>query len=150
LTTQSLRVRLLLGAAAAIFVALAASWLGMRLLFERHIERRVADDLRRDALQLVANLALDPDGRPVSANVPADSRYVEPAGGLYWQLSTRHGFVRSPSLGDERLPVAPGAAGGSWSRRNVAGPFGQAVLLIERVVRLDQGSAPVLVQLVRP
>jgi signal transduction histidine kinase len=140
-------VRLLLGAGAAIFVALAVSWFAMKLLFERHIERRVADDLRRDALQLIANLTVDAAGQPAVGHAPADSRFIEPAGGLYWQLSTEHGLLRSASLGDARLPRAVGAAGDGWSRRNVAGPFNQQILLIERVVRLDQRSPPVLVQL---
>lgn len=147
MTAQSLRVRLLLGAAAAIFVALAVSWFAMKLLFERHIERRVVDDLRRNALQLVANLTVDTGGQPAVGHTPADSRFIEPAGGLYWQLSTEHGLLRSESLGDEKLPTAAGAAGGSWTQRAVAGPFDQQILLIERVIRLDRGSAPVLVQL---
>ena len=51
---RSLRVRLLLTAAVAIFVALAAAWIVMTLLFERHIERRVEADLIRDGMQLAA------------------------------------------------------------------------------------------------
>ncbi len=42
---RSLRVRLLLGAAIAIFLALAAAWVAMTLLFERHVERRIEADL---------------------------------------------------------------------------------------------------------
>lgn len=145
---QSLRVRLLLGAAAAIFAALAASWLAMTLLFQRHIERRVADELRRDALQLVANLVIDPEGHPLTGRAPSDSRYVEPAGGLYWQLSTpKGGLLRSQSLMKERLPASPEAAGGDWHRRVADGPFSQRILLIERVVQLDRRGLPVLVQL---
>lgn len=144
---QSLRVRLLLGAAAAIFAALVASWFAMTLLFQRHIERRIADELRRDALQLVANLVIDPEGRPVTGRTPADSRFVEPAGGLYWQLSTPTGLLRSQSLVSERLPDSPEAAGSGWHRRVADGPFNQRILLIERVVRLDSRGVPVLVQL---
>ena len=141
---QSLRVRLLLGAAAAIFAALVASWFAMTLLFQRHIERRIADELRRDALQLVANLVIDPEGRPVTGRTPADSRFVEPAGGLYWQLSTPTGLLRSQSLVSERLPDSPEAAGSGWHRRVADGPFNQRILLIERVVRLDSRGVPVL------
>ena len=147
MSSPSLRVRLLLGAAGAIFAALAVSWFAMTLLFQRHIERRVADELRRDALQLVANLVLDPDGRPVTGRTPSDSRFVEPAGGLYWQLSTPDGVRRSQSLGNEKLPVLPGTVGGRWRKHVTAGPFGQQTLIIERMVRLDNTSSPVLVQL---
>jgi len=146
-SAASLRLRLLLGAAGAIFIALAISWFAMTLLFQRHIERRVADELRRDALQLIANLVLDPDGRPVTDRTPSDSRFVEPAGGLYWQLSTPHGARRSPSLGDEHLPASPGTMGGHWRQHVTDGPFGQRVLVIERVITLDAAGPPVLVQL---
>jgi hypothetical protein len=57
---RSLRVRLLLSATAAIFVALAFAWLVMTLLFERHIERRVQTDLVREGMQLAANLSIGP------------------------------------------------------------------------------------------
>ena len=144
---QSLRVRLLIAAALAIFAALAVSWVAMTLLFQRHIERRVSDELRGDALQLIANLALDPAGIPITGRTPADSRFVEPAGGLYWQLSTSKGVLRSPSLGEARLPAGAHSDASTWHERTVEGPFDQRLLLIEREVRLDKRSLPVLVQL---
>ena len=61
---RSLRVRLLLGAAIAIFLALAAAWVAMTLLFERHVERRIEADLIRDGLQLAAALSIAADGTP--------------------------------------------------------------------------------------
>ncbi|MET0988428.1 MAG: sensor histidine kinase, partial [Steroidobacteraceae bacterium] len=145
--SRSLRVRLLVGAAAAIFAALATSWLAMTLLFQRHIERRIADELRHDGLQLIANLALDPAHRPTIATPPTDSRFIEVAGGMYWQLSTPHGSLRSPSLRDQELPRAPRTVSGAWHRRVAEGPFGQRVLLLERVVMLSNSGPPVLVQL---
>jgi signal transduction histidine kinase len=147
LNPRSLRVRLLLGAAAAIFVALAAAWLAMTLLFERHIERRVAAELTRDALQLVADLSLDEQGNPITGRVPADARFERPASGLYWQLSSTGGNRRSRSLWDQVLPIAPVTESEEWQRRLVPGPFGQRVLLVERSVRPDRGRPPVLVQL---
>jgi signal transduction histidine kinase len=146
-SSPSLRVRLLLGAAGASFTALAVSWFAMTLLFQRHIERRVADELRRDALQLIANLVLDPDDRPLTGRTPSDSRFVEPGGGLYWQLSTPKGARSSPSLGSERLPASPGTLGSSWREHVVDGPFGQRLFMIERVITLDDAGPPVLVQL---
>ena len=55
--TGSLRVRLLLGAAVAIFAALGASWIAMTWLFERHVERRVEADLVRHGKELAARVA---------------------------------------------------------------------------------------------
>ena len=79
---RSLRVRLLLGAAIAIFLALAAAWLAMTLLFERHIERRAQADLIRDGMQLAAGVSVDADGRPVLSRAPGDARFEEPASGI--------------------------------------------------------------------
>ena len=42
---RSLRVRLLIGGAFAVFVALAVAWAAMSVLFERHLQRQVAADL---------------------------------------------------------------------------------------------------------
>ena len=88
---RSLRVRLLLGAAVAIFLALAAAWMAMTLLFERHVERRIEADLIRDGLQLAAASPSPPDGAPALENEPGDTRFFEPASGMYWQVSTAQG-----------------------------------------------------------
>ena len=145
---QSLRVRLLLGAAAAVFAALALSWLAMTLLFERHLERRVEAELTREALQLVADLALDARGSPVAARVPVDSRFIEPASGFYWQMATRNGILRSRSLWDQELPAPSAAQSRRWDRRMVAGPFGQELALFLLLLWLVlSGAAWLQVQL---
>ena len=69
--SRSLRVRLLLGAAVAIFLALAAAWFVMTLLFERHIERRVHADLAREGMQLAANVTIGAEGAPLLRREPA-------------------------------------------------------------------------------
>lgn len=143
----SLRVRLLLGAAAAIFAALAVAWIVLSLLFERHLERQVAADLRRNALELIGELTLDPEGKPLTQRSPSDSRFVEPASGRYWQLSTPRGTLRSRSLWNLTLPGSQRAQSDKWTRRVLDGPFGQHLLIIERVVHLDKNGPPVTVQL---
>lgn len=147
MTPRSLRVRLLGGAAIAIFVALAVAWILMTLLFERHIERRVEVDLTRNGLQLVAALKLAPDGRPFADQHPSDPRFDEPASGLYWQLSTAAGVLQSRSLWDETLPGSTVAGAHGWKTRLAQGPFDQQLLLVEREVRPDSQGAAVLVQL---
>jgi signal transduction histidine kinase len=140
-------MRLLLGAATTIFVALAASWFAMTLLFQHHIERRVESELTRHARRLVANLSVDADGNPNTAADLADARFLEPASGLYWQLSTPGGALRSRSLWDEQLPSSAVAEGSDWSTRVSRGPFDQRIFLLERVVRPERSGAAVLVQL---
>lgn len=144
---RSLRVRLLLGAAVAIFLALAAAWVVMTLLFERHIERRVEADLVREGLQLAAGVSIGADGAPLLDRAPADMRFAEPASGLYWQVSTPQGLLRSRSLWDAELPHSNAAQTNDWSKRYVAGPFEQQLLIVERIVRPESSGAGVLLQL---
>lgn len=143
---RSLRVRLLLGAAVAIFVALAAGWLAMTLLFERHIERRVEADLIREGMQLAANLSIATDGKPLLAREPGDVRFSEPASGMYWQITTADGSLRSRSLWDQSLPTSQTANARDWSRRFIVGPFEEALLLIERRVKPERDGPEALLQ----
>jgi signal transduction histidine kinase len=144
---RSLRVRLLLGAAIAIFLALAAAWFAMTLLFERHIEHRAETDLIRDGMQLAASISVSKDGLPILSREPGDARFAEPASGMYWQVSTRAGSLRSRSLWDEGLPTSEVAKARDWSTRFIPGPFEKELLLVERIVRPEQGGLDVLLQL---
>lgn len=146
MSARSLRMRFLLGGAATIFAALAISWLALAFLFERHIERRAVAELTRDAQQLVAGLTLDERDTPRTGTVPADSRFSQPASGLYWQLSTTQSSLRSGSLFDQPLPPPTTTTGDAWETRTARGPFNQRLLLLERTVRPEQDGTPVLVQ----
>jgi len=144
---RSLRVRLLLGAAIAIFLALAAAWVAMTLLFERHVERRIETDLVREGLQLAAALSIASDGTPELDREPGDARFFEPASGLYWQVSTPQGTMSSRSLWDQHLPAPKAVDSRKWHQRVTEGPFDQRVLLVERIIRPERGGSDVLVQL---
>lgn len=143
---RSLRVRLLMIATAAIFVALAFAWLVMTLLFERHIERRVHADLVREGMQLVANLSIGTRGEPTLSREPGDVRFGEPASGLYWQVTTLADSLRSRSLWDQALPAKQGSLKREWNTRFVDGPFEEQLLLIERDVKPDRDGPDVLIQ----
>lgn len=144
---NSLRLRLLLGAAVTILLALILAWVVMSLLFTRHIEHRVGNELTRQAEVLVAGLSLSPAGVPLLDNPPTDTRFDLPSSGLYWQLSTAAGSLHSRSLWDESLPPATLVESEHWTTRSARGPFGQDVFLLERIVRHDPDAAPITVQL---
>ena len=144
---RSLRWRLLLGAAAAILVALLVAWSFMTVLFERHLEQRLQTELTRDALELVGDLSLAPDGRLLIEAEPGDARLRKPAGGYYWQVSSSSGVLRSRSLWDAVLPVPKDAPANDWRLRHAEGPFGQPVSVLERTLVLEAGKPPVVVQL---
>jgi signal transduction histidine kinase len=143
---RSLRWRLLAGAAVAIFLALLLSWMLMMLLFERHLERRLAAELQSEATQIVAGLTIDAQGRPSVEDPPSDPRFQTPASGLYWQVSTRGLLARSPSLWDQALPNVAGIPSDDWESRVAEGPFQARLAYLERRILPDARGAPVLVQ----
>jgi len=137
----------MLGAAVTMLVTLTLALFAMSLLFSRHIERRVAEDLQRDALRIVAGLQVDANGMPQSGANVSDPRYDTPAGGRYWQLTTPAGTARSLSLWDESLPEPADADAGRWRVRQGDGPFEQRIMLLERTVSIDDAGSPVRVQI---
>jgi signal transduction histidine kinase len=145
-TRGSLRLRLIAGAGVAIALALVAAWFTMTWLFNGHVERRVEDELLVQARPLLADLRLS-GGVPVAGSEPADPRFAVPAGGLYWQVSSSTGAIRSVSLWDSHLPRTAAAPADAWRIRRVDGPFGQRLLLMERAIRLQSEEPAVIVQL---
>lgn len=143
---RSLRLRLLLGAAAAIAAALFVSWIALVLLFERHIQRNTEDDLIRHGQQLISKLTFVPDGVTVDAEAPGDQRFNQPASGVYWQVTRGDIYARSRSLWDNSLALPTEVDGSKWHHRRTEGPFDQRVLEISRKVQRSGEAAPALVQ----
>ncbi len=147
MNSGSLRWRLMLGAAVTMLVTLTVALFAMGLLFSRHIERRVAEDLQRDALRIVAELHVDEAGMPQSGAEVSDPRYDTPASGRYWQLTSANGNARSLSLWDESLPAPVGADTDGWRTREQDGPFDQRIMLLERTINVEDDAHAVTVQL---
>ncbi|MGV1684376.1 ATP-binding protein [Sphingopyxis sp. NJF-3] len=145
MTRTSLRLRLLLGAAVAIFAALALAWAGISLLIHDYIERREVAQLTALAEQVVAGLAIDSAGRPTVEPAPADPAFQSLASGVYWQVAGPGGTAQSPSLWDQSLPDRPAQTGG-WSNATVAGPFGKQLTLVSRRVQPDVRAVDAIVR----
>ncbi len=143
----SLRLRLLAGAAVAIFIALAIAGAAMTVLFQRQILERVEQELRRDALQLVAGLSVDAAGSIMVLQAPTDPRFDTPASGLYWQMSDKSQTQRSRSLWDQVLAPSSNADALQWRTRFGDGPDGHRLFLLERFVQPAGSQDRVLVQL---
>jgi signal transduction histidine kinase len=144
---RSLRVRLLVGAALAVFAALAVAWLAMSYLFERHIQRQVEADLLSRAHEVIAALGPGEGGRLDVLAPPSDPRFSAPASGLYWQVSGDEALLRSRSLWDARLELPAPASGEDWARGAMDGPFDQHLIYVARVIQLDPQSAPLTIVL---
>jgi signal transduction histidine kinase len=133
----SLRLRLLVAGAVSILVALALSAFGLTLLFERHVERRIAGELAVHLDQITAGLDRDASGALVLSRPPADPRFGTPLSGLYWQIRVGDERLRSRSLWDETLDLpADALADGAVHEHRIAGPGGTSLVALERSVAL--------------
>ncbi len=144
---RSLRLRLLFGAAVAIFAALAIAWAAMGYLFERHAQRQVEADLIARGVGIMSTLYTDPGGVTAIDPPPSDPRFVAPASGLYWQVSGDGVLLRSRSLWDETLTPPNTANAAHWTTGQMTGPFDQRLVYVERRVQLDARSPPLTVLL---
>lgn len=134
--TQSLRLRVLGLAAFTIVAALALGGITLVTIFERHLERRVEQELAIRLLELARGFALDAAGAPVVTNVFADPRYENPYSGSYWQVSDSTGPVlRSRSSWDQTIDdsTVPSSGGRAFE---VAGPNGSTLYVLGRDVVL--------------
>jgi len=135
----SLRLRLLAAGAASILVALAMAGFGLLLLFERHVERRLAAELGSHLNQLVSSLARASDGTLDIGVPPAEPRFLQPLSGLYWQIAEEgtNTVLRSRSLWDATLPLPPDVPGaGEVHHHTIPGPGGVSLLAVERRIVL--------------
>jgi signal transduction histidine kinase len=131
-TRFSLKLRLAVAGFASLVAALVIAFFGLSLLFERHVERRVAAELTLHLDQMIASLSLV-EGRLALAREPVDPRFAEPQSGLYWQIESEGAMLRSRSLWDTELALPPLDPGKPVSR-TIAGPADTSLLLIEREI----------------
>jgi signal transduction histidine kinase len=131
---RSLRVRLLLAATCSVVAALVLAGVGLTLVFEQHVERRLESELVNHLNQLIAALELSADGTPQIVGSLSDPRFVRPYSGLYWQIDDADGvLLRSRSLWDFSLDLPPDPLfSGELHRHRLAGPAGSELLAIER------------------
>ena len=103
---RSLGLRLLLGGAGWIAVALVASWVFIFASFSSLIEDERRADLQASLNRIVAEI--DPDSaQPIGEGPLTDPRYDTPLSGVYWQVEDLDNgqVARSRSLWDIELPV---------------------------------------------
>lgn len=144
--TSSLRLRLAVAGAVALVAALIAAALALVALFERHVERRLVDELGHHLDQLVASVTADPSGKLALSRQLLDPRFQTPLSGLYWQISGPAGSLRSRSLWDASLAL-PGepAADGSAHVSMISGPGSQRLLALDRRIELGPSEGSVVV-----
>lgn len=147
---RSLRVRLWIRAIVSILAALLVAGIGLVTLFERHVERRIGNELKVQLNQLAAAVKVAPEGSVSLDREPLDPRFSQPLSGLYWQIDSpdQAGLLRSRSLWDSTLALPPDELepGGVHAHR-LDGPGGQHLLVRERRIQLHTASGTSILRL---
>jgi signal transduction histidine kinase len=145
----SLRLRLLLAAAVSIALALGIAGFGLTFLFERYVERRVAQELGDHLLQLAAGIQVGADGKITVAHELADPRFHQPFSGLYWQVDANGADIaRSRSLWDEKLDIGVPSKGSEDAQLDrIKGPGGASLFAEDRyaVVTVNGKEQPLVI-----
>jgi len=141
--TRSIRARLTLFALAGTLVALALAALGLAALFDRHVERRVGQELDSHIAQIAGQLRIRADGALTLAREPSNPRFQRPLSGLYWQVrdEVEGALLRSRSLWDADLATPEGSIpAGETVIDRIKTPDGHEALLHEKAVVLVEGG----------
>ena len=148
----SLRLRLLIAGALSVALALALAGVGLVFLFERHVERRLDDELSVYLNQLTSHLEPGANGGLAVSGDLGEPRFETPLSGLYWQIDTgKPGHVlRSRSLWDAELALPKDdGVGGTVRHHTIEGPGGSRLYLAQRHIdlpsRLGHGTVRIAV-----
>lgn len=140
---SSLRFRVLaVGVAAALLVAPVAG-LGLLLLFERHVERRMVQELDTYLRQLASGVELTDEGTLRLRGEPVEPRFSRPPGGLHWQvgLASAEAVLNSRSLGGDVLSFpADMPEPGQMHVHRLSGPGQSSLLAVERRIELPASA----------
>lgn len=142
----SLQLRLSLGGAAVILVALVVAGAGLTYLFERHVTRRLESELIDHLRAIAASVLIDEAGRIGISTRPADPEFEAPLSGLYWQVSDESGpaLLRSASLWDAEIQLPNDLLlDGAVHRHQLAGPDKSNLIAVERRLGLDRTDGTV-------
>lgn len=143
---RSLRLRLILGAALWVAVALIVSGGALRHVFADHAAEQLDAQLEAELEQLAAALEISADGQVSLAEDLSNPLFRRPLSGHYWQVADADGrpLVRSRSLWDTAIRLPPTApAEGAARVALVPGPDDQPLRLLERVVTYPDYDQPV-------
>ena len=138
---NSLRLRLTLYAALIVIGAIVLTGIGLTLQFQRHIERRVGQELNAHLTQIIGDLRFDDAGAPSLARPLSDPRFGRIFGGLYYQALSMNGdiLIKSRSLWDSQLSLPDDALSpGELHVHTHPGPNDSSLLIHERVVTFPE------------
>lgn len=140
---RSLRLRLFLAAIVTTGIALTIAGFGLAALFERHVARRVDNDLTSFLQRITAHVDIDDEtgGLAMQPEPGNRQRSSMPYGGYYWQITDGGKIVRtSRSLWDQTIPPPPDKYANSTDvhRYLAPGPGGTRLVVMHRAILLER------------
>lgn len=130
MTSLRQRLTLSLAASLALFFVLQTLMIGEQV--QSLSEHNLLSHLQRDQEQVLAALEWNPPAGPTLRRSLISGVYERPFSGHYFQIDIAGKSLRSRSLWDEQLaPISQPMA------RDIKGPEGQRLLIIQNVVRLN-------------
>lgn len=146
--TRSLRARFALVALLTALLAAVAVGAAVQGLFERHVERKLLDELDADLRFLARSLVVENGTAALRVQPLPDPRFQEPLSGLYWQVrnDATGAVLRSPSLAGRDFTLQPDELRpGERHRHVVIGPEGSKLIVLERRIEGPGAGAPIRV-----
>ncbi|MFN3317387.1 MAG: sensor histidine kinase [Allorhizobium sp.] len=138
--TQSLRLRLFIGAVLAIAFILLLVASGLSRIFSNYVADRYRADMSAIIDQLAAGVEFQ-GAKALMKNEPGDPRFELPGSGLYWEIVAEDGVVfRSRSLWDIELEPE-GLLDGPYGFREGVGPDGEPLLVQLRKIEIENPDA---------
>ncbi len=146
----SIRLRLLAASVVSVGVALAIAGFGLTLLFERHVERRIEDELNNELNQLAAGVVVAADGTVSLPHALSDPRFLTPLSGLYWQIDdlSSGALLRSRSLWDGTLSKPADRPSGSLEEGEMKGPDGRLLVAVKRTIEVSSAGGTVKLMII--
>ena len=137
--TRSLGLRLAGGAIIAIALALSVVWWTLEEQFSTYVASRYREEMQVVSDAVAAGLVIR-NGQLVLQREPADTRFANPFGGRFWQVSPEDGDpIRSRSLWDTVLPdhfsMQP-----AYGFSRAEGPEGRPLLVLSQPSMLNAGG----------
>lgn len=138
----SLSLRLVAAALVWLTVALAIGGAVLAQAFRNTVEQEFSHRLDAMLRALIAATEIAPDGKVEVVRTLGDPRFEQVFSGWYWQATDPGGSqVRSRSLWDSVIASADGGTGPQI--RQVSGPNGEALLVVERDLTFPDAKGPV-------
>ncbi|CAA7619768.1 putative two-component sensor histidine kinase, classical system [Candidatus Terasakiella magnetica] len=142
MTPRSLRGRLILGAGLWLTLALALGGWVLGHAFRDAAERGFILRLEAHLRALAAVVDILPDGTVTVGRPVGEPRFDQPYSGWYWQVSDGTEIpARSRSLWDSALTVATTGTLGAIQTRDLTGPRGERLAVVERDVAFPESAA---------